>query len=332
MAEGDHLGGLHAGGTGRRNVTGWAGIVQLLIHALGGAAKYAVIVAGLLVALYFFVEQQNKIASESAKARQEAEKFNEQKLKDADERLAKAQGQLLETYTKFQEIGSKQVNNLKEVLALREVVDKENREKIEAIQHLEADKHHMEQELAQHKAEGEKVNEELDKKSKLLALQSDELRLRRMQIDKARLDFEQERREREEGERSRLKQLTESAETYNLVRDKLVDLATKVENTDGEIEDDTKALARQILRTVQDIGRKLREFVQSPSASTFGLVRPMIIGMSHDEIMKFYFKALGASLYLCGDLGSESLCVAAVSQSDYGYNDVLVISSEKTLQ
>jgi hypothetical protein len=142
----------------------------------------------------FFIEQQNKIASESAKARQEAEKFNELKLKDADERLAHAQNQLLETYTKFQEIGSKQVNNLKEVLAFREVVDKENREKIEEIQKLEVGERQAEEELSKHKADGEKLNEQLDRKSKLLETQSEELKIRMTQIDKARLDFEQQRR------------------------------------------------------------------------------------------------------------------------------------------
>jgi hypothetical protein len=257
---------------GKQDPAGWAGIIQLFINALGGAAKYAVIVAGLLVALYFFIEQQNKIASESAKARQEAEKFNELKLKDADERLAHAQNQLLETYTKFQEIGSKQVNNLKEVLAFREVVDKENREKIEEIQKLEVGKRQAEEEISKHKAEGEKLNEELDRKSKLLETQSGELKLRMTQIDKARLDFEQQRREREEAERSRLKQLTERAETYNLIREKLIDLATKVENSDGKIEIETKSLAGQILRTVQDVGERLRVFIQNPNVSTFILI------------------------------------------------------------
>jgi len=302
---------------GRPDPTGWAGIIQLLINALGGAAKYAVIVAGLLIALYFFVEQQNKIASESTKARQEAEKINEEKLRDADQRLKNAQTQLLDTYTKFQEIGSKQVDNLKEVLALREVVDKENRAKIEAIQSLEADKRRAETELAQHKTEGEKLNEEL--------------KLRKIQIEKARLDFEQERHERQEADRSRLKQLTESAETYNRIRDKLVDLATRVENTDGAIEDDTKGLARQILRTVQDINRRLQEFVQRPNADTFILVKPLMIGMSRDEIMKFDFKALGATLYICDSVGHENICIAAISQNDYAYNDVLGISFEKDL-
>jgi hypothetical protein len=121
------------------------------------------------------------------------------------------------------------------VLAFREVVDKENREKIEEIQKLEIGKRQAEDELSQHRADGEKLNEELDRKGKLLEAQSEELKLRMTQIDKARLDFEQQRREREEAERSRLKQLTERAETYNLIKDKLIDLATKVENTDGKI-------------------------------------------------------------------------------------------------
>jgi hypothetical protein len=52
-----------------------------------------------------------------------------------------------------------------------------------------------------------------------------------------------QRREREEAERSRLKQLTERAEAYNSIREKLIDLATKVENSDGKIEIETKSLA-----------------------------------------------------------------------------------------
>jgi hypothetical protein len=192
---------------------GWAGVVKLLIQALGSEAKYAVIVAGLLVALYFFIEQQNKIATESAKARQEAEKLSQEKLKDADDRLAKAQAQLVETYAKFQEIGSKQVSNLKEVLDFRELVDQQNRHKIDEVQRLEDEKRQAEQELSQHKAEGERLAAELQKKG-------DELTIQKAQIDKARLDFQQEKRERDETERTRMKQLTERAETYNRIKDR----------------------------------------------------------------------------------------------------------------
>jgi hypothetical protein len=53
--------------------------------------------------------------------------------------------------------------------------------------------------------------------------------------------------------------------------------------------------------------------------------------MSRDEIKNLDFKALGASLYLCGDSGHQSFCLAVISQSDYAYNDVILISIEENL-
>jgi len=106
---------------------GWAGVAQVFIRALGGAAKYAVIVAGMLIALYFYIDQQNKIATAAATAREKAEELNEKKLDAADKRLQTAetqlqaaQQQLVTTYQSFQDIGSRQVNNLKDVLNLRD--------------------------------------------------------------------------------------------------------------------------------------------------------------------------------------------------------------------
>jgi hypothetical protein len=40
---------------------GWAGVVQVFITALGSASKYAVIVAGLLTALYFLLIKQTSL-------------------------------------------------------------------------------------------------------------------------------------------------------------------------------------------------------------------------------------------------------------------------------
>ena len=106
---------------------GWAGVAQVFIRALGGAAKYAVIVAGMLIALYFYIDQQTKIATAAATAREKAEELNEKKLDAADKRLKTAetqlqaaQQQLVTTYQSFQDIGSRQVNNLKDVLNLRD--------------------------------------------------------------------------------------------------------------------------------------------------------------------------------------------------------------------
>ena len=73
---------------------GWAGVAQVFIRALGGAAKYAVIVAGMLIALYFYIDQQNKIATAAATAREKAEELNEKKLDAADKRLQTAETQL----------------------------------------------------------------------------------------------------------------------------------------------------------------------------------------------------------------------------------------------
>jgi hypothetical protein len=54
--------------------------------------------------------------------------------------------------------------------------------------------------------------------------------------------------------------------------------------------------------------------------------------MSRDDIKNLDFKALGASLYLCGDIGPpQSFCMAVISQNDYAYNDVIFISIEKNL-
>jgi hypothetical protein len=52
---------------GKQDPAGWAGIIQLLINALGGAAKYAVIVAGLLVALYFLSNNRIKLLPKAQK-------------------------------------------------------------------------------------------------------------------------------------------------------------------------------------------------------------------------------------------------------------------------
>lgn len=301
---------------------GWAGVVKALLQALGGAAKYAVIVAGLLAALYFFIEQQSKIASEAAKARQEAEKLNEEKLRDADERLARAQTQLVDTYARFQEIGSKQVSNLKEVLEFREIVDKQNRQKIDEVQKLEAEKREAEQELSQHKSEGERLTAELAKKS-------DELNVQKIQIDKARLDFEQERREREDADRSRMKQLTERAETFNRIKDKLISLATNVENVHGQISDDTRKLAHDILEALQSLEQRLGEFFQNPNANTFNLIKSVMIGASNADLQKIDLETLGASLYLCNDKGDT--CIVVTSQDEISYNGIIGISFDKDL-
>jgi hypothetical protein len=144
---------------------GWAGVAQVLLSALGGAAKFAVIVAGLLIALYFFIDQQNKIFSEAAKARQQAEENNEKKLEASDKRLQtsqtqlqNAQSQLLATYHEFQDIGARQVNNLKSVLDLRETVDTQT-------QQLENRLHKDEEELTVHRADAQKLTEQLNQKT-----------------------------------------------------------------------------------------------------------------------------------------------------------------------
>jgi hypothetical protein len=187
------------------NAGGWPAVVAQLLSILGGAARPAVIVAGLLTGLYFFVEQGNKIASESAKARQETEKLNAEKLKDADEKLTKAQAQLLETYTRFQDIGTKQVGNLKEVLDLRENVEKDRQKKVEEIKGFQEDKARLEAELERHKTEIERSASELDKKEKLLAKQGEELNAQQIRLKDAQLNYEQLARQREEAERSHAK-------------------------------------------------------------------------------------------------------------------------------
>jgi len=54
------------------NASGWAGVIKLLLNVLGGAASTVVIVSGILLALYYFTEQNTRI-------RQETEKLNEEK-------------------------------------------------------------------------------------------------------------------------------------------------------------------------------------------------------------------------------------------------------------
>jgi hypothetical protein len=295
---------------------GWASVIKLLLHALGGAAKYAVIVAGLLVALYFFIEQQSKIASEAAKARQEAEKLNEDKLRDADERLAKAQTQLVETYERFQEIGTKQVNSLKELLAFRESVEQQSRDKAEEVQRL--------------KSESERLTVELEGKNKIQAAQAEELKVQKLQVEKARQDFEQEKRQKEEADRARIKQLTDRAETYNRVRDKLIDLATKVESTQGSLTDDTKKLARDILEATKAAEQRLADFISNPNSETFNQLKSIIIGTSSDDVMGFDFGGQGAALYACENNQQKS-CIIVSSQDDFGYSGILSIDFEKNI-
>jgi len=168
------------------NAAGWAGVVQQMLTALGSAAKYAVIVAGILIALYFFNEQSNK-------ARQEGEKINEEKLKDTDARLASAQSQLLKTYTQFQEIGTRQVNNLKDVLDPREQIDKQEKSKRDEIQQIEeklAEDKRQEAQLTEQQA---RLNAQLEQRQTLLTAKSNELLHQQTLLDQARLDFEKAR-------------------------------------------------------------------------------------------------------------------------------------------
>jgi hypothetical protein len=310
------------------NAAGWAGVVQQMLAALGSAAKYAVIVAGILIALYFFTEQSNK-------ARQEGEKINEEKVKDADKRLASAQSQLLNTYTQFQEIGTRQVNNLKEVLDLREQVDKQENTKRDEIQEIEGKLKEDKRQEAQLIEEEARLNKELAQRQTLLTAKSNELLHQQTLLDQARLDFEKARldsaqksSEKEKADRARVVQLTERATAYKQIRDILTQLARAVE-TDSK---DTKSLAHNVLHPVQDIKQNLKTFVRAPNTENLETIKP-IIGLSRNEIAQLDFKDAGFSLYLCGSKigNSENGCVAAISQDMYTYNGILIITFKEDL-
>ena len=193
-----------------------------------------------------------------------------------------AQQQLVTTYQSFQDIGSRQVNNLKDVLNLRDQVDTQ-------IQALENSQRKDEGELAAHKAAAEKLEEQLNQKQQFILTQTAELNARQNQLDKARSAFDQKRHQLDDAERARLKQ----AENYNLVKDNLIDLANRVDNIDGKIDDKTKSLARTILRAAQDINERLKEFVQNPDIETLGKVIPILTGMTRDDVNKIKFNDLG---------------------------------------
>ena len=305
---------------------GWAGVAQVFIRALGGAAKYAVIVAGMLIALYFYIDQQNKIATAAATAREKAEELNEKKLDAADKRLQTAetqlqaaQQQLVTTYQSFQDIGSRQVNNLKDVLNLRDQVDTQ-------IQALENSQRKDEGELAAHKAAAEKLEEQLNQKQQFILTQTAELNARQNQLDKARSAFDQKRHQLDDAERARLKQ----AETYNLVKDNLIDLANRVDNIDGKIDDKTKSLARTILGEAQDINERLKEFVQNPDIETLGKVIPILTGMTRDDVNKIKFNDLGINQLISLE-GRENASIIVLSQSNNSYDNLLLFSFEKNI-
>jgi hypothetical protein len=130
----------------------------------------------------------------------------------------------------------------------------------------------------------------------------------------------------DDAERSRWKQ----AETYNLIKDKLFDLANRVNAVTGEIDDNTKALARDILRAVQDISQRLREFVQTPNTSTLASVRPILIGMSRSEFNKIDFDRLGVNQFVC-IVGKNNTCLIAIGQNRYSYTDVLTLAFDKRM-
>ena len=295
---------------------GWAGVVQVLINSLGEAAKYAVIVAGLLIALYFFIAQYNKITSESTKAREESEKFNQQKLEAADKRVETAENHLLAIYDKFDKMGSQQVAGLNAELKFRDKVETESRNKsIELLQSKE-NEHDVEQQLAARKAEIQKLTDELD--SKAAALNT-----RENQLDKLVLSLEQEQQKLNDANQQRFKQ----AETFNLIKDNLIDLATKVDGTTDVIDGPTKALAGRILRNVVGVDQRLKDFMRTPNAQTFTNLKPILIGMPRKEFVKIRFQESGASLLTC--LTTAGLCAMAISQNEYSYQNVMLLDFEK---
>jgi len=117
------------------------------------------------------------------------------------------------------------------------------------------------------------------------------------------LDLEQKNREKEEADRILISQLTKNAEIYNQIRDQLVKLATAVE-TDDKINSETKMLAYNILRKIQNIAENLKLFVQTPTTSNLDAVRPLIV-LSREEITKFPLKEAGFSTFLCA-AGSQT--------------------------
>ena len=78
-----------------------------------------------------------------------------------------------------------------------------------------------------------------------------------------------------------------------MVKDNLIDLANRVDNIDGKIDDKTKSLARTILGEAQDINERLKEFVQNPDIETLGKVIPILTGMTRDDVNKIKFNDLG---------------------------------------
>jgi hypothetical protein len=203
---------------------GWAGVVQVFITALGSASKYAVIVAGLLTALYFFIDQTNKFAVENAKDREHAEELNQKKLDSADKRLEiletqlqGAQKQLVATYQGFQDIGSSQINNLNKVLTLREQADTQLQEADTQLQQLEDRERKDDQELSIHKAASETLTTELHQKQQFISAQT-------ALIDKVQADFDKQRNELEDAERSRL----QDAQTFSSIKDNIISLAKRL--------------------------------------------------------------------------------------------------------
>jgi hypothetical protein len=305
---------------------GWAGVVQVFITALGSASKYAVIVAGLLTALYFFIDQTNKFAVENAKDREHAEELNQKKLDSADKRLEiletqlqGAQKQLVATYQGFQDIGSSQINNLNKVLTLREQADTQLQEADTQLQQLEDRERKDDQELSIHKAASETLTTELHQKQQFISAQT-------ALIDKVQADFDKQRNELEDAERSRL----QDAQTFSSIKDNIISLANKVINNDGNIDDDTKALARGILRAVQDINLRLGEFIQNPNTATLGAVRPILIGMTRDEFNKINLSTLGISQLIWLE-GKHTLCIIIASQTPYSYQNLLMLSFDKNI-